>query len=119
MQKVFAKRKKVIENIVCKYLEDRKNIIIEKEFKYKKILIDLIVYDEITKELVFVKIKNSSSIKEFNIKNRFRGKDKLRKLAKSYNCDYGLYDIPVRFDIIKVFLTNSAYKLVHRKRIFM
>lgn len=119
MQKVFTTRKQVVENIVCKYLEERKYIIIEKDFKYKKRIIDLIVYDETTKELVFVKLKNSSNIEEFKIKNRFRGKDQLRKLAKSYNCDYGLYDIPVRFDIIKVFLTNSVYKLVHRKRVFM
>lgn len=119
MQKVFTKKQVVAENIACKYLKDKKYIIVEKDFKYKKRIIDLIAYDNETKELVFIKLKNCSNLKEFNIRNRIREQEKLKYLAKSYNYDYGLYDIPVRFDMIKVFLTNSMYKIEHRKRIFI
>ena len=118
MQKVFTKKQIIAENIACKYLKNRKYIIVEKNFKYKKRIIDLIAYDNETKELVFIKLKNCSNFKEFNIRNRTREQDKLKRLAKSYNHDYGLYDISVRFDMIKVFLTNSVYKIEHRKRIF-
>lgn len=118
MQKVFTKKQEVAENIVCKYLKEKKYIIVEKNFKYKKRIIDLIAYDNAIKELVFIKLKICSNLKEFNIRNRVREQDKLKHLAKSYNYDYGLYDIPVRFDLIKVFLTNSTYKIKHKKRIF-
>lgn len=118
MQKVFTKKQIVAENIVCKYLKDRKYIIIEKEFKYKKRIIDLIAYDEETKELVFIKLKICSNLREYKIRNRIKNQDKLKYLAKSYNYDYGLYDIPVRFDMLKIFLTNSIYKIKHIKRIF-
>ena len=119
MQKVFTKKQVVAENIVCKYLKDKKYIIIEKDFKYKKRVIDLIAYDNKTKELVFIKLKICSNLREFNIRNRLREQDKLKHLAKSYNYDYGFFDIPVRFDMVKVFLTNSMYKIKHRKRIFV
>lgn len=119
MQKVFTKKQVVAENIVCKYLKDKKYIIIEKDFKYKKRVIDLIAYDQETKEIVFIKLKICSNLREFNIRNRVREQDKLKHLAKSYNYDYGLYDIPVRFDMVKIFLTNGMYKIKHRKRIFV
>ena len=118
MKKVFTK-KDIAKNIVCKYLKNRKYIIIEKDFKYKKRIIDLIIYDDIEKELVFVNLKICYTIEEFNIRNRFRQKDIYRNLAKAYNHDYGLYDIPVRFDMIKIFLNNSMYKIKHKKRIFI
>lgn len=118
MQKVFTKKQIIAENIVCKYLKNQEYIIIEKDFKYKKRKIDLIVYDDLTKELVFVNLKICSNLKEFNIRNRIREQDKLKHLAKSYNCEYGLYDIRFRFDMIKIFLTNSIYKIKHIKRIF-
>lgn len=117
MRKIFTSRKLIIENIVCKYLKDRKYIIIEKDFKYKKMVIDLIAYDNITKELVFIKLNSSSTIKEFNVRNRIRAQDRLKQIAKSYNRDYGLYDIPVRFDMIKIFLTNSRYMIKHKKKV--
>ena len=119
MKEVIMQKQLLVENIACKYLKGNKYIIIEKDFKYKNRIIDLIAYDNETKELVFIKLKNCSNLKEFNIRNRIREQEKLKRLAKSYNCDYGLYDIPVRFDMIKVFLTNSIYKIKHKKQIFI
>ena len=39
-------------------------------------------------------------------------------VAKRYNRDYGLYDIPIRFDKIKIFLINNIYKIKHFKNIY-
>lgn len=109
----------IVKKIIYKYLKNNKYIIIEKDFNYKKTIIDLIVYDNNTKELVFIILRICYTIKEFNIKNRFRKKDKFIKLAKSYNREYGIYDIPVRFDMIKIFLNNSVYKIKHKKKVFI
>lgn len=82
----------------------------------KKEIIDLIAYDELTKELVFIKLKLYIIPKE--LKEIAENQEVLKSIAKYYNYEYGLYDIPFRFDIIKIFLNNSIYKLKHIKRVF-
>ncbi len=109
-------RRKIAENIVCKYLKDNNYIIVEKNFECKKEIIDLIAYDELTKELVFIKLKLYIIPKE--LKEIAENQEVLKSIAKYYNYEYGLYDIPFRFDIIKIFLNNSIYKLKHIKRVF-
>lgn len=91
-------------------------MIVEKDFEYKKEIVDLIAYDELTKELVFIKLKLYSTPKD--LKEIVEKQDFLKSIAKYYNYEYGLYDIPVRFDVIKIFLNNSFYKLKHIKKIF-
>ena len=119
MQKTINKGKKEIsEDIVCKYLKERKYIIIERNFEYKKEKIDLIAFDEKTKELVFINLKLYFTPKEINQKETIKKQDILKSMARYYNYEYGLYDIPVRFDMVKIFLSNSIYKLKHIKKIF-
>lgn len=108
-------RRKIAENIVCKYLKDNNYIIVEKTLNVKKEIIDLIAYDELTKELVFIKLKLYIIPKE--LKEIAENQEVLKSIAKYYNYEYGLYDIPFRFDIIKIFLNNSIYKLKHIKRV--
>lgn len=108
-------RRKIAENMACKYLKDNNYIIVEKNFECKKEIIDLIAYDELTKELVFIKLKLYIIPKE--LKEIAENQEVLKSIAKYYNYEYGLYDIPFRFDIIKIFLNNSIYKLKHIKRV--
>lgn len=109
-------RRKIAENMACKYLKDNNYIIVEKTLHVKKEIIDLIAYDELTKELVFIKLKLYIIPKE--LKEIAENQEVLKSIAKYYNYEYGLYDIPFRFDIIKIFLNNSIYKLKHIKRVF-
>lgn len=109
-------RRKIAENMACKYLKDNNYIIVEKNFEQKKEIIDLIAYDELTKELVFIKLKLYIIPKE--LKEIAENQEVLKSIAKYYNYEYGLYDIPFRFDIIKIFSNNSICKIKHIKRIF-
>ncbi len=118
MKKANNKRREIIENIVYEYLKNNNYIIVEKNFEHKKEIVDFIVYDDLTKELVFIILKMCLLPKEFNKKEVIEKQDIFDKIAKYYNYAYGLYDIPVRFDMVKVFLSNSIYKIKHIKRIF-
>ena len=107
----------IAKDLVSKYLEEKKYLIIEKTFEFRRQKVDLIIYDEKTKELVFVEIKiyNIPNIYEEIEEER---KEFLKAAAKNYNYEYGLYDIPVRFDKVELFLNNSMYKIKHKKKIF-
>lgn len=118
MKIVREERRKIAENITCKYLKEKNYIIIEKNFECKKELIDIIAYDEKTKELVFINLKPYFKTIQLNKKENIKKQEKLKSIAQYYNYEYGLYDIPVRFDIIKIFLNNSIYKIKHIKEIF-
>lgn len=105
----------IAKDLVSKYLEEKKYLIIEKTFEFRRQKVDLIIYDEKTKELVFVEIKI------YNIPNIYeeieeKRKEFLKAAAKNYNYEYGLYDIPVRFDKVELFLNNSMYKIRYIKK---
>lgn len=109
--------KEFAKDLVCKYLEEKSYIVIEKTFEFRRQKIDLIMYDEETKELVFVEIKlynNPNSSKEVEIERQ----EFLKAAAKNYNYEYGLYDIPVRFDKVELFLNNCMYKIRYIKNFF-
>ncbi len=105
----------IAKDLVSKYLEEKKYLIIEKTFEFRRQKVDLIIYDEKTKELVFVEIKiyNIPNIYEEIEEER---KEFLKAAAKNYNYEYGLYDIPVRFDKVELFLNNSMYKIRYIKK---
>lgn len=105
----------IAKDLVSKYLEEKKYLIIEKTFEFRRQKVDLIIYDEKTKELVFVEIKiyNIPNIYEEIEEER---KEFLKAAAKNYNYEYGLYDIPVRFDKVELFLNNSMYKIKYIKK---
>ena len=111
--------KDLAKDLVCKYLEERSYIVIEKTFEFRRQKIDLIVYDETTKELVFVEIKlyNIPNISK-KIDIEIERQEFLKAAAKNYNYEYGLYDIPVRFDKVELLLNNSIYKIRYIKNFF-
>ena len=114
--KIITKgRYDIAKDLVSKYLEEKKYLIIEKTFEFRRQKVDLIIYDEKTKELVFVEIKiyNIPNIYEEIEEER---KEFLKAAAKNYNYEYGLYDIPVRFDKVELFLNNSIYKIKYVKK---
>lgn len=114
--KIITKgRYDIAKDLVSKYLEEKKYLIIEKTFEFRRQKVDLIIYDEKTKELVFVEIKiyNIPNIYEEIEEER---KEFLKAAAKNYNYEYGLYDIPVRFDKVELFLNNSMYKIRYIKK---
>lgn len=111
---------KIGEDIACKYLKTKKHIIIDRNFRCTQGEIDIIAYDEQLKELVFVEVKTRSSTKYGRPCEAVK---KLKKnhiigSAKYYNYKNRIKNIPIRFDVIEVFLCNSNYKVNHIKQAF-
>lgn len=111
---------KIGEDIACKYLQKNKYIIIDRNFRCKQGEIDIIACDEKSRELVFIEVKTRSNTKYGRPSEAVR---KLKKnhiigSAKYYNYKNRIKNIPIRFDVIEVFLCNSNYKINHIKQAF-
>lgn len=93
--------KNKFKNIVIRYLKKQKYTILEEYFKCKYGNIDIIAYDNLNKELVFIKIL------PFQNKN----KNDINSIAKYYKYLYGIEDIPYRYDKLKVVFKKGKYKV--------
>lgn len=118
MLKVKTEKEEVTANLVCEYLENSNYIVIEKDFKYRKRKVDIIAYDTIKKELVFIDLRVYYTIDDLMEEVGVKKEENLKYVAKYYNREYGLYDIPIRFDMVKIYLNNSIYQLKHFKNIY-
>lgn len=108
------------ENIVCEYLKENNYEVIEKNFRAKHREVDIIVYDKIKEELVFCEVKTRSNVKYGNPSEAVnkQKQNNIIKVAKYYSYKRKLKDVPIRFDVIEVFLNSRYYKINHIKRAF-
>ena len=111
---------KIGENLVCQYLKKRNYLILERNFRSYKGEIDVIAWDTKQKELVFIEVKTRSNLKYGNpaeavTKNK---KHHILEVAKYYCYKNKMTEIPIRLDIIEVYLNNSNYKINHIKKAF-
>ena len=115
------KRGKKGENLACKYLQKHQYTIIDRNFRCRQGEIDIIACDEQAKELVFFEVKTRTSLRYG------RPSESIQKLKQNHIISvtkYYIYknkikDIPIRFDVIEVFLSNSNYKINHIKQAFL
>ena len=108
------------ENIASKVLENKNYKILERNFRCRQGEIDIIAYDEATKEIVFVEVKTRTGIKYGEPKEAVQKTNQkhIKLVASYYLYMYSLNDIPVRFDVIEILINNSTYKLNHIKQAF-
>ena len=90
-----------LKNIIIKYLKKQKYTILEENYKCKYGNIDIIAYDNLSKELVFTKI--------FPFQNK--SKNDINLIAKYYKYLYGIEDIPYRYEILKIVFKKGKYKV--------
>lgn len=111
---------KIGENLACKYLEKNHYTIIDRNFRCKQGEIDIIACDTQKKELVFFEVKTRSSLKYGRPSEAVQKtkREHIIAVAKYYYYKNKIHKIPVRFDVIEVFLTNSNYKINHIKQAF-
>lgn len=114
------KRGKTGEDIACKYLQKHQYTIIDRNFRCRQGEIDIIACDEQAKELVFIEVKTRTSLKYGRPSEAV---EKLKQnhiiyVAKYYNYKNKIRNIPIRFDVIEVLLSNSNYKINHIKQAF-
>ncbi len=113
-------RGKIGEDLACKHLQKNKYTIINRNFRCKQGEIDIIAYDEKRKELIFIEVKTRSNI-EYGLPSEAIVKMKKNHIinsAKYYNYKNKIENVPIRFDVIEVFLNNSNYKINHIKNAF-
>lgn len=108
------------EDLACKYLEKNHYTIIDKNFRCRQGEIDIIACDILKKELVFFEVKARSNLKYGRPSEIIRKakRNRILAVAKYYYYKNKIHKIPVRFDVIEVFLTNSNYRINHIKQAF-
>lgn len=123
MKKNNKKIGKKGEDIACNFLENNKYKVIERNFRCRQGEIDIIVYDENTKEIVFVEVKSRTNLKCGEPRQAVQKiKQKhIKQVANYYIYMYRLYDIPARFDVIEILFYNktNTYKINQIKQAFI
>lgn len=117
---INQKRGKIGENLACKYLEKNKYTIIERNFYCRQGEIDIVACDNSKKELVFIEVKTRSNFK-YGRASEAVGKKKqshILEVAKYYIYKNHIKNIPIRMDVIEIYLTNGYYKVNHIKKAF-
>ena len=94
-----------LKNIIVKYLKKQKYTILEENYKCKYGNIDIISYDNLSKELVFIKIFP------------FKSKNDINLIAKYYKYLYGIEDIPYRYEILKIGFKKGKYKVIKYQKL--
>ena len=105
------------EEIAVKYLEENQYKIVERNFYCKQGEIDIIAEDE--KEIVFIEVKTRSNIKfgkPSESVNQIKQKH-IYNSAKYFLYKIRLLDIPVRFDVIEILISNGKFNINHIKQI--
>ena len=94
-----------LKNIIIKYLKKQEYTILEENYKCKYGKIDIISYDNLSKELVFIKIFP------------FKSKNDINLIAKYYKYLYGIEDIPYRYEILKIGFKKGKYKVIKYQKL--
>lgn len=117
---INQKRGKIGENLACKYLEKNQYTIVERNFRCRQGELDIIACDGKRKELVFLEVKTRSNLKYGRPSEAVNKKKKEHMVAaaKYYYYKNKIHKIPIRFDVIEVFLNNSNYKINHIRKVF-
>lgn len=106
------------ENLACKYLNKNNYKIIERNFYCKQGEIDIIALDNTKKEIVFIEVKTRTNIKygrpvEAVDKNKQKH---IKQVIKYYNYKNNIKNIPIRIDVIEIYIQKETLKINHIKQ---
>jgi len=108
------------EDKAVEYLQSLGNKVIERNYRCKYGEIDIIFYDNSSKDLVFTEVKTRSNNK-FGIPSEAVNSSKLAKIKNTvmfYLKETENYDIPHRIDVIEILINlkaNSKIRLRHHR----
>lgn len=111
---MFGRKKRITktgtagEDIAAKYLETHGYRILDRNFTTDVGEVDIFATDE--KTLVAVEVKSRLSLK-YGTPAEAVGHDKMRKISQvtsQYIKKFRLFGVPVRFDVIEVYLTDNT-----------
>ena len=107
------------EEIAVEYLENNSYKIIEKNFSCRQGEIDIIAYDLIANELVFVEVKsrNNFSYGSPSDSVNFNKQKHIIKVAEFYVFKNNICDVAIRFDVVEIF--GEQFEIIHIKQAFV
>ena len=105
------------EDIAAQFLAEKKHNLLERNWRYRKVEIDLISRVEDT--LVFVEVKTRSS-ERFGQPKEFvsERKESLMKDAAEAYLELKELELEIRFDIISIVLKNKSMNIEHLENAF-
>lgn len=111
---------KIGENLACKYLKGEGYIIIGRNFRCRQGEIDIIAKDVNGKELVFIEVKTRTG---FQYGRPAEAVDSCKqkniyKCAEYYVFRNYINNVPIRLDVIEVFIKNTKVRINHIKQAF-
>ena len=109
------------ENIACEYLEKNEYKIVDRNFNCRQGEIDIVAYDKLSNEIVFIEVKTRTSF-SYGFPSEAVNKMKQRHIintAKYYLYCKKLEDYYIRIDVIEIVIDkeNKKYKLNHLKAV--
>ena len=108
------------EDISCKYLKKNGYNVIERNFNCIQGEIDIIAFDIIKKEIVFIEVKTRTNF-NYGFPSDSVNKNKMSHMKRSieyYVYKRKLENFYMRIDVIEVILNKGKYKLNHLKDVF-
>ena len=112
---------KIGEDLACEFLRNNNYIVIERNFRCRQGEIDIIAKDNNKNELVFFEVKTRSNLKYGRAVEAVH-KEKQKHIywvVKYYIYKNKINEVPIRIDVIEVYIKDEKYKLNHIKQITM
>lgn len=108
------------ERLACNFLKDNDYIILERNFRCRQGEIDIIATDTKNRELVFIEVKTRTNL------SYGEAAEAVNRLKRQhiYRCvEYYIYvnktkKLPIRIDVIEIYLENGRVKINHIKQAF-
>lgn len=108
---------KLGEDLAVKYLKNKKYIILDRNYRCRQGEMDIIAKDN--EEIVFIEVKTRTTIefgKPAEAVNYIK-REHLQNIARYYLYIKKITKIPVRFDVIEIYLWQKEYSINHIKQI--
>lgn len=108
---------KLGEDLAVKYLKNKKYIILERNYRCRQGEMDIIAKDN--EKIVFIEVKTRTTIefgKPAEAVNYIK-REHLQNIARYYLYIRKMTKMPVRFDVIEIYLWQKEYSVNHIKQI--
>lgn len=108
---------KLGERLAVKYLEKNKYIILDRNYRCRQGEMDIIAIEN--EKIVFIEVKTRTSIKFGRPAEavNYIKREHLQNIARYYLYTKKITKIPIRFDVIEIYLGNKQYGVNHIKQI--
>lgn len=111
---------KIGEDLTCEFLKREKYIIIERNFRCRQGEIDIIAKDTKSQELVFMEVKTRTSLhygRPAEAVNNVK-QHNIYKCANYYIYKNRIENIPIRLDVIEIYIKSGKPKINHIEQAF-